>query len=301
MGFCGSSTSKSTQQSKTGEQEKWLGEALSTYGPQLGKGPEIYPESRVAPLSTLQTGALEGAGRFVDYFSEPQTVGTPLFEETGQATKGLLSGETGGKPLGEQDVADYFKGAIYDPTMKNLREDVVPGISEAYAGPGFWGSGRSHEVSEAYKDTADWLGTQRAGLEWDVLQSNQALAEGKAGRTLATLSPAMAYGQVPAQEIKNNLEIAASKVGGLSQLFGFGQAQQTQAQAELTDEIMRFAEEHQITDSENLKILLSLLDLNFSSGSSTSSGPGLGYAAASSFLGGAGQGMGYQAGSNIFK
>lgn len=289
----GESKSTSTTETKTPRQKEELERAFDVYGPTLGQPPEIYPESRVTPFTPLQKGAVAGAGGFVDYFSEPQTVGTPLFKETGQATKGLLSGETGAKPLGPQDVESYFKGTIYDPTMKALREDVLPGIEESHAGPGYFGAARSHELSKAHKDTADWLGTQRAGLGWDVLQRNQALAEGKAGRTLATLSPAMAYGQVPAQEVRNNLNIAAQKIGGLGQIFGIGQAEQTQNQMELQDEIMRFAQENQITDPENLEILLTLLGMNFSRSSSTgtSTGPGLGYSAATSFFGGLGEGM----------
>jgi len=284
MSCFGGSESKSVTETKTPEQKKGIAKVIETYLPTLGKGADIYPEARVSPFTPLQQEALTGAGRFVDYFSEPTQVGTPLFEETGEATKGLLAGETGARPLERTDIESYFTGAIKEPTMKTLREDVVPGIEEAYAGPGFFGSARSHEISEAYKDTADWLGTQRAGLEWDVLQSNQALAEGKAGRTLATLTPAMAYGQVPHQEVMNNLNIAAQKIGGLNQLFGFGQAEQTQAQAELTDEIMRFAEEHQITDPENLEILLNILGQNVSTSVSTSTGPGLGYIGAASAL-----------------
>jgi len=300
MGCFSSSESQSVTETKTKEQKAQLKKGLDLYGEQWGVPPEIYPESRVAPFSELQQKSLTGAGNFVDYFSEPQQAGTPLFEETGQAAKGLLTGETGAKPLGKQDVEDYFQGAVYDPTMKNLRQDVIPGISESYAGPGFFGSARSQEESKAYKDTADWLGTQRSGLEWDVLQSNQALAEGKAGRSLATLAPAMAYGQIPAQEIQNNLNIAAQKIGGLNQIFGFGQAEQTQAQMNLQDEIMRFAEENQITDPENLEILLNLLGQNMSSSYSTSSGAGLGYSMLSGFAGGAGQGAGMAAGASLF-
>jgi len=287
----GGTTSTSTTETKTKEQKKWLAKALSVYGPELGKGADIFPESRVAPFSELQHQAITGAGGFADYFSTPQTAETPLFEETGTALKGLLGGEIGAQPLGEQDVEDYFGRAIYDPTMKYLREETVPGIAESFAGPGFYGSARSQEETEAYKDVGEQLSAQRAGLEWDVLQQNQALAEARAGRTQAAVPQAMAYGQVPAQEIKNNLEIAAQKIGGLNQIFGFGQATQTQAQAELQDEIMRFAEENQITDPENLQILLSLLGMNFSTSTTESYGPGLGYSALSSFFGGVGQGM----------
>lgn len=300
MGCFSGSSSKQTSDSKTASQRKGIDKALDVYMPELGQGTDIFPGSRVTPFTDLQQKSLTGASNFVDYFSEPESVGTPLFAETGAATKGLLSGETGAKPIGGQDVEDYFGKAIYDPTMKNLRKDVIPGIQEAHAGPGFFGSARSHEISDAYKDTADYLSTSRAGLEWDVLQSNRALAEGKADRSLATLSPAMAYGQIPAEEIRNNIEIAASKVSGLSQLFGFGQKEQTQAQMELQDEIMRFAEENQLTDPENLEILLALLNMNFSASRSTQSGPGLGYSMASAAAGGAGQGIGFNIGSKFF-
>jgi len=81
----------------------------------------------------------------------------------------------------------------------------------------------------------------------------------------------MQFGQVPAQEVQNNLQIAAQQLGGLNEIFGIGSAQQTQQQAELQSEIMKFAEENSITDPENLTILMQLLGLNFSSGSSKSS------------------------------
>jgi len=292
MGCFDSASSESQSESKTAGQKKTLQEMLDLYGPTLGQGADIFPGSRVTPFSTLQEGAVSGAGNFTDFFSEPQQAGTPLAKETGAATKGLLAGETGAKPIGAQGVEDYFKGAIYDPTMKTLREDTIPGIAESFAGPGFFGSARSQEESKAFKDVGANLSTQRAGLEWDVLSRNQQIDESKAGRTLATLPSAMAFGQVPAQEIKNNLEIAASQLGGLGQVFGFGKAEQTQAQTELQDEIMRFAEENQITDPENLSILLTLLGMNFSRSSSSGSGAGLGYSALGSAAQGAGQGAG---------
>lgn len=292
MGCFSGSSSKSTTETKTARQKKELGKGFDVYSQEWGVGPDIFPDSRVTPFSTLQTQAVTGASNFADYFSEPQTAGTPLFAETGAAAKDLLAGKTGAQPLGAQDVEDYFQGAIYDPTMKAFKEDVIPGIAESFAGPGFFGSARSQEQSQAYQDVAERLGAQRTALEWDVLGRNQQIAESKAGRTLSTLGPAMAYGQQPAQEIKNNLEIAAQQIGGLNQIFGFGQAEQTQAQMELQDEIMRFAEENQITDPENLEILLTLLGMNFSRSTSKATGSGLGYAGTTSFLGGLGQGLG---------
>ena len=112
-----------------------------------------------------------------------------------------------------------------------------------------------------------------------MTQSNQALDEAKAGRTQAAVPQAMAYGQMPAQEIMNNLQIAASQLEGMEKLFGFGQAEQTQEQQELTMAMAKFAEENQITDPTNLAIIMSLLDLNFStsSGQSEQTAAGLGY------------------------
>ena len=81
----------------------------------------------------------------------------------------------------------------------------------------------------------------------------------------------MAYGQLPAQEIKNNLSIAAQQIGGLNELFGIGSAQQTQQQAELQAQILKFAEDNQLTDPENLSILMTLLGLNYQTSSAKSS------------------------------
>ena len=54
-------------------------------------------------------------------------------------------------------------------------------------------------------------------------------------------------------------------------------AEQTQAQAELEDEIMRFAEENALTDPENLSIILTLLGMSFSSSQSRATSTGIGW------------------------
>ena len=82
-----------------------------------------------------------------------------------------------------------------------------------------------------------------------------------------------------AQEALNNLQIAATQVEGLKDLFGFGEAKQTQEQAELTAELEKWMSETGITDPENLSILLSSLGMSYSSSTSSGSttGAGLGY------------------------
>ena len=264
-------SSKSTSEAKTTEQKAELANMLSLYGPQMGQNENVWQGQRVTPFSDLQSTAISGAGNFADIFSQPTQVGTPLFQETGTALKDTLAGTTGAQKMGPQDVQDYFKTTSYDPTMQSLQRDVLPGIDESFAGPGFFASGRSHARGEAITDTRDLLAQQSAQLQWDVFGQNQAIDEAKAGRTLAAVPQAMQFGQVPAQEVQNNLGIAAQQIGGLNELFGIGSAQQTQEQAELQAEITRFAEENAITDPENLAILMGLLGLNFSSGSSQSS------------------------------
>lgn len=263
-------SSESKTESKTGKQKQYLHEMLDLYGKQLGQNQNVWQGQRVAPLSDLQQSAITGAGNFAQYFSTPQYAGTPLFKETGQAAADLLAGRTGAEKITKPQAEEYFTQSIYDPTMRQLREDVLPMVDESFAGPGFWGSGRSHARQEAIQDTSDYLTQQRAGLNWDVLQRNQQLDEAKAGRSLATLQPAMAFGQVPAQEIQDNLQIASQQIGGLNDIFGIGSATQTQEQRELVAEIEKFAEENAITDPENLSILLTLLGMNYSSGRSSS-------------------------------
>ncbi len=268
----GKSESESSSTNKTADQTKWLAQALKTYGPQIGQNNNVWQGQRVQPFGTLQNQAVSGAENYADYFSTPQQVGkAPLSDETGTAVKGLLSGDIGAQKMNPQAVQDYFQSTIYNPTMTNLRDEVLPGINEDFSGPGFWNAARSQERTTARKDTAENLGTQWAGLNWAVQNQNQSLDEAKAGRTQAAIPQAIAYGNIPAQQIKDNLQIASQQIGGLNDIFGIGQKEQTQEQVVLESEILKFAEANQITDPENLQILMSLLGMSFSKSESSSS------------------------------
>jgi len=281
--------SSSSSAAKTDAQTKGLDKMLDIYLKEAGQGASIFPGSRVSPFSTLQKDATADVGNFRDTFSQPTTVGTPLKGEVESTTKALLGGELGGKEFTKADTDAYFKSVYQDPAMKSLQEDILPGVDEAYAGPGFWNAARSHEKVDRTQDTTDLLTSQRGALNWDVLGMNQGLAESKAGRAQAAVNQGIAVGQVPAQEVRNNLEIAAKQVAGLDALFGFGQREQTQAQVELQDEIMKFAQENQLTDPDNLAVIMGLLGLDFRTstqqGTTSTSGAGLGYVGASSALG----------------
>ena len=270
-GDSGSTTTNVTE-TKTKEQKDMISRMLSLYGGDLGQN-KTFEGERLAPFSDLQRDVLSGAENYADYFSTPQQVGTPLFKETGEATKGLLSGQMGAQPFTDQNVEDYFAKTYRDPAMKSLKEDVNPAIDEAFAGPGFFGAARSQERVNAAQDTSDWLGEQRGALNWAALNRNQDLDEAKAGRTLSAVPMAMQYGRQPAQNAMDNLQIAASRVQGLGDLFGFGQAQQTQQQAELSAVWTKFIEDNQITDPQVLSVLLSLVGQNTGSTSKTTTEP----------------------------
>ena len=66
----------------------------------------------------------------------------------------------------------------------------------------------------------------------------------------------------------------------------------TQEQREIQAAVTKFAEENQITDPQDMAILLSLLGMNYGAAENSSSGPGLGFSAVSGFAGGYGQGLG---------
>jgi len=247
-----------TTEYKTPAQKAMIEKMMNLYGDQLGVN-NSYQGERVAPFTDLQRNVLSGAEGFLPTFSTPQTVGQPLSGETGSAISGLLSGETGAKKMSGDDVNSYFTDAIRNPAMQSLREDVLPGVDESFAGPGFFGSARSNARVDAVQDTTDWLGQQRAGLNWDVLNQNNAIDEAKAGRTLSALPAAMQYGNQPAQNAMNNLQIAASQVQGLGSLFGFGEAEQTQEQQVLTSAFQKFLDDNQITDPVVLNTLMQLI------------------------------------------
>jgi hypothetical protein len=62
---------------------------------------------------------------------------------------------------------DYYQNSIYKPMMKQYKEDVQPGIEEAYAGQ--WsGTPRANAVAKGYRDLTDTLAAKRADLAWQA-------------------------------------------------------------------------------------------------------------------------------------
>lgn len=290
MGCFDSSSSKQTSTGKTAGQTSLINRATDLYGDTLGVN-KVFTGDRVAGFAPLQAQAITGAGNFVNSFSQPQTVGTPLGPETGMATRSLLTGTAGATPLSDADVENFYQAKYFDPAQKNLRETTNPLIDEAFAGPGFFGSARSNARAKAATDLGDSLSAQRADLLFENQRRNQDIAEAKAGRQLGALSEGRAFGDTQARNTMQNLEIASSQVQGLKELFGFGAKEQTQEQAELQAELTQWLDENEVTDPENIAIILSLLNQSFSASVGSSSGPGLGFSMATAAAGGAAQGF----------
>ena len=258
-------SSSQQQQSYTPEQRKWLGEALSVYGPQLGQGENVFGGQRIAEFSPFQNQSLTQAQGFLDSFSPDQ--GMPLFGETGGALGNILSGNAGAPLLSLDDANKSFTDQYVNPAYRNFSQNTAPLIREEFAGPGFWGSARAGAVGDAASDLGSQLEAQRAGFLWDTENTNRQLQEAKANRMQAGVNQGMQYGMMPTTQNLANLQ-------GQQSLFNFGSAEQQQRQNEIDAEIQTFAEQNRLTSEEDMAILLALLGMNYSSGSGSSSNSG---------------------------
>ena len=230
---------------------KWKKKALDIYGPTLGQGQTSFEGERLAPMTPTQTQATDVKG-FLEQFSPYRDM--PMFGEGQEALSGILSGRTGAAPITPEATEQYITGAIADPRRKAFEQHERPGIREEFAGPGFWGSARAKAVGERSQEMEDWIGEKGAQTRWDVGQANRQIEEAKAGRALAAIEPARAYAGEPTRE-------ATAKLAGRAGVFGLSAEQQTQQQREINTAIQKFAEEQQITDPENLNILMQLLSM----------------------------------------
>ena len=287
-----SSSQQSSTTQYTPEDRETKKKLYDAYTPSIGAGDWMtdYTGERLADPNAAQTGVWSGAEGFLDSLSAYKDI--PMYGETGQALQGLLSGDTGDSPITDQQVGDYYRNVIENPARKTFATDVRPAVQEAYAGPGYWSSARANEESEAAQDLGDWLGTKRSELAWNASEANRTIEEAKAGRALSAVSPAMAYGSQPTQE-------ASAKLGALGQVYGLGSAEQQQRQAELNLAIQQFAEQYNLTNPQDLEILMALVGQPYGSSSSSGnvSGAGLGYSLLNSFAGGFGNAYGTKLGS----
>lgn len=292
---------ESTTVAKTPEQQA-IANALQTQYLPLARQPgSVFAGNRVADMTGLQRNVVAGAGGFLPQFAQTPTMQTPLAGETQAATRDILTGTSGARPLSPEDTNRFFAQAVGDPAREIFQRDTVPGIQEAFAGPGFFGSARPHAEIEARGDLERELGAQRAALQYEQLQRGQEFDEARAGRQLAGISAGLEVGREPTRQVGRQLEIAGTQLSGLRDLFGFGEAEQTQEQREIFADMEQFAEEQGLR-GQALDIVLQVLNEGImSTSTATQRGPSFMQNLYSSFatgLGGsAGQGLGESFGS----
>ena len=298
--FSGSQQStKSSSESKSVAQKSAIDAGLGQvpgsfpgYGSYLGQGMNVYQGDRVAGMTQTGQDVLGQLPSFASQFGDLS--GSPLQKQLESTSGSLLAGEMGAQAITPEQETAFFNQGIRDPRMKEFQRTELPGIQEAFAGPGYWGSARAGETAEAYGDVGDWLGQQRANLAYDTLGRNQQIQESQANRALGAIGPSLAVGQAPTQQ-------ALSKLGGLGQTMQLADTERVQQQAEIQASMGKFFEENQITDPQVMQAFAMLIGtpMNSSSSSGSASGPGLGYSAVSSFAGGFGKIAGGNLGGKV--
>ena len=284
MGCFSGSEEQQESSSFLPSQKKGLNKAIDLYLPQLGQNSDVWQGDRVAGLTDLQKNVFGAGSNFLNLFSNPSDISTPLFGETGNAIAQLLSGQGGAQKMSQRNVDDFFKESYQDPAMKTLNQDILPSVDEGYAGTNFFNSAKGKARDRVTTDVMDTLTEQKASLNFNNMLNNQRIDEASAGRMQTAVGQGMNYSQLPGQIEASQLARGGTQVRELMNLYGLGQGMQQQEQLELEAQITKFAEENQITDPQNLSILMRLLGMNMNTSSGSKSGPGLGNVFASSAL-----------------
>lgn len=164
-----------------------------------------------APMSDEEKQALANASSLVEMIMD-----MPYFQDTemGQAAQAAIM-----EALSGQFPEEYYQNAIYNPTLKQYQEDVLPSIQEAFAGPGtYWGSERANAERKAGENLQDYLTQRRAELaQWAKTRQDTGVGTSMAYQSLVNQEPLgrlganetlMAMGAIPRSIEQHALDIA---------------------------------------------------------------------------------------------
>jgi len=242
-----------TGPSATPEQQKLLRTMISAYEPQVGAGTPMPGFPMTAPFSPWQQ-ALLATGQDVGQVFGTAGLGGDLWSNI-QSTVGKgVTGGLGAQPITPEETEQYWTRAIYEPSKKMMKEDVMPAVKEAFAGPGYWGSARAEAAQRLKRDWEESMRGERAELEWETEAVNRAIAEAQAVRQLASSQQGLGVLGFPTQQ-------AQQQLAGMGQLWGFAGEEQAQRQREINEQVSRFLAEQEITDPADVEIILRLLGL----------------------------------------
>lgn len=135
----------------TPEQRALMGDLSSYFHSRVGKPGELYGGQFAAEMTPAEREVLEQQARM-----------------GALGERGLTSALQGEFP------EEYFQQNVYNPALKQWREDIQPGLEESYAGPsggGYWGSARAGAVAKGARDIYDKLIGERSNLAWQAQQN----------------------------------------------------------------------------------------------------------------------------------
>lgn len=122
-------------------------ELIKKLAGQVSLGPQA-----VAPAMSVETTPEEQ-----QYFDWTKTLAQT------KAVQDLLSGQPGYES-GPEYAEQFYQENIKPTAMREFQEITLPGIRNAYTGPGYYGSARQGAEVNAYQDLAQNLAAQRAEL-----------------------------------------------------------------------------------------------------------------------------------------
>ena len=259
------STSQATSAQTRPSQDTALDAVLKAFTEQgrIGAGQPQFEGQRVVPFTSGQQAAVSGAEPFLDIFSAQRDI--PFIGETGGALQGILKGELGGDILSPQRAEEIFQATRVDPRTRQFHRFDKPLIEESFAGPGFQSTARAQAVTRGAEELGRDIASEREQFLFGVEQSNRALQESRAGRSLAAIPLGQDMAVLPER-------VAAARLAGRGGVFDFLTTQQQQQQREITAEREIFAEAQRFMDPEDFANLVALLNLNFSTSQESSKG-----------------------------
>jgi hypothetical protein len=126
--------------------------------------PAEYTGNLVAPTTDQQKAAMVGV--------------QDLLGQSGALSK-IMGGNT------QTEAENYYKNTVENPTIKALKETVLPDINEQFAGQGnFWSSARMDSLGKAVSDTMGNLAANKAQVMYGDKQNTISNALNAAGQLI---------------------------------------------------------------------------------------------------------------------
>ncbi len=248
--------STSVTETKTPEQKALAGKLIKEFEPAVGAGEKLFPGAMVAPFTSAQQAALTAGEQFLPFFQPRGTEEIPLFGETEQALKGVLTGTAGAQPFTQPQTESFISEAIAKPRRFTFENIIRPLTREEFAGPGFSGSARAQEVVRRGAETERGISEQSEQVRFGIEQFNKQLQQEKAQLALAATGQAQQFAQLPIRD-------ALLRLTGTEELLNFASAGQQQQQAMIKESIERYKTGQRLVDTEKLQIMLALLGIDF--------------------------------------